>query len=240
MQQRYYLDPYQTQLDTQVVRHHAGGVVLADTICYPQGGGQPGDSGELILADDTRLAIEDTRRDPDSGDILHLLPDNAQFPTSGSAVRVEIDWPRRHRHMRMHTCLHLLSEVIPIEVTGGNLNASSARLDFNLPEGVELDRLDIETRLNQMIEEDHAVEMQMIPSEELRTQPELIASMALPPPLDKPEVHLVAIHGISLEPCGGTHVRHTAEIGRMLVKKIENKGKRNKRVIVAFADDDHA
>lgn len=237
MQASYYLDPYQTRLSTQVARHREGGVVLADTIFYPQGGGQPGDTGEMILADGSRISIEDTRRDPDSGDIVHFLPENAQFPRSGSEVTLELNWSRRHRHMRMHTCLHLLSEVIPIEVTGGNLNADTARLDFNLPEGVELDKAEIETKLNQMIEEDHPVIMKMILSETLRTQPELIASMALPPPLDKPEVHLVEIQGVSLEPCGGTHVRHTAEIGRMLVKKIENKGKRNKRVIVAFADE---
>jgi misacylated tRNA(Ala) deacylase len=237
MQERYYLDPYQTQINTSVVRHQDGGVVLADTICYPQGGGQPGDTGVIILEDGTRLAIENTRRDAESGEVVHYLPENAQFPRSGSAVTVEIDWPRRYRHMRMHTCLHLLSEVIPIEVTGGNLNAETARLDFNLPEGVELDKEQIETQLNQLIAADHAVDMIMIPSVELQTQPDLIASMALPPPMDKPEVHLVKIHDVSLEPCGGTHVRHTGEIGRMIVKKIENKGKRNKRVIVAFADD---
>jgi len=235
MQASYYLDPYQTRLSTQVLRHRDGGIVLADTIFYPQGGGQPGDNGAMILADGTRLEIEDTRRDPESGDIVHLLPENAQFPRSGTEVTLELNWERRHRHMRMHTCLHLLSEVIPIEVTGGNLNAETARLDFNLPEGVELDKADIEARLNQMIHQDHPVIMKMIPSDELRTQPALIASMALPPPLDKPEVHLVEIQGVSLEPCGGTHVRNTAEIGTIVVKKIENKGKRNKRVIIAFA-----
>lgn len=237
MQQRYYLDPYQTRLDTTVVRHRDGGVVLADTICYPQGGGQPGDRGTLILADGTRLPIEDTRRDRDSGEIVHLLPESAQFPRTGSPVTIELDWERRHRHMRMHSCLHLLSEVLKFEVTSNNMTAESARLDFNLPEGVELDRQDIETRLNRLIDEDHPVTMKMIPADELIRQPDLIASMALPPPLDKPEVHLVEISGVSLEPCGGTHVRHTAEIGRIAIRKIENKGKRNKRVVVVFADD---
>lgn len=237
MQERYYLDPYQTRLETTVVRHRDGGIVLADTICYPQGGGQPGDTGTLTLPDGSTLPIENTRRDAEHGDIVHYLPESAQFPRTGTAVTVEIDWPRRHRHMRMHSCLHLLSEVLKYEVTSGNLTADSARLDFNLPEGEALDKTDIETRLNRMIEDDHPVIMKMIPSAELVTQPDLIASMALPPPLDKPEVHLVEIQGVSLEPCGGTHVRHTAEIGRIAVKKIENKGKRNKRVIVVFADE---
>ncbi|TDR81394.1 alanyl-tRNA editing protein [Paludibacterium purpuratum] len=237
MQECFYLDPYQTRLETSVVRHREGGVVLSDTICYPQGGGQPGDTGTLTLPDGTTLSIENTRRDPESGDIVHFLPDNAQYPRSGTPVVVQIDWARRHRHMRMHTCLHLLSEVLKYEVTSGNLTAESARLDFNLPEGEELDKQDIETRLNCMIDADHAVIMKMIPSAELITQPDLIASMALPPPLDKPEVHLVEIQSVSLEPCGGTHVRHTAEIGRVAVKKIENKGKRNKRVIIAFAEE---
>jgi misacylated tRNA(Ala) deacylase len=235
MQECFYLDPYQTELATQIKRHHDGGVVLADTICYPQGGGQPGDTGSLTLPDGSVLPIENTRRDPDSGDIVHYLPASAQFPRSGTPVTVRIDWARRHRHMRMHTCLHLLSEVLKYEVTSGNLTAENGRLDFNLPEGEELDKEDIEARLNRMIEDDHPVIMKMIPSAELITQPDLIASMALPPPLDKPEVHLVEIQGVSLEPCGGTHVRHTAEIGRIEVKKIENKGKRNKRVVVAFA-----
>jgi misacylated tRNA(Ala) deacylase len=182
------------------------------------------------------LPIENTRRDADSGDIVHYLPENAQFPHSGSAVTIGIDWERRHRHMRMHTCLHMLSEVLKYEVTSGNLTADSARLDFNLPEGEELDKADIETRLNRMVDENRPVVMKMIPSAELVTQPDLIASMALPPPLDKPEVHLVEISGVSLEPCGGTHVRSTAEVGHITVKKIENKGKRNKRVVVVFAD----
>jgi len=238
MQEGYYLDPYQTRLDTHVVRHRDGGVVLADTLCYPQGGGQPGDTGTLTLPDGTVLPIENTRRDPESGDIVHFLPENAQFPPSGTAVTVDIDWARRHRHMRMHTCLHMLSEVLKYEVTSGNLTADSGRLDFNLPEGEELDKDDIEARLNRMVDEDRPVVMKMIPSAELITQPDLIASMALPPPLDKPDVHLVEIQGVSLEPCGGTHVRSTAEVGHMVVRKIENKGKRNKRVVVAFAQQD--
>ncbi|BEV73442.1 MULTISPECIES: alanyl-tRNA editing protein [unclassified Paludibacterium] len=236
MQECFYLDPYQTELQTTVLHHRPGGVVLADTISYPQGGGQPGDTGTLTLQDGSVIAVENTRRDPDSGEIVHFLPETAQYPASGSPVTLRIDWARRHRHMRMHTCLHLLSEVLKYEVTSGNLTAESARLDFNLPEGEELNKDDIETRLNQMIAADHAVTMKMIPAAELIRQPDLIASMALPPPLDKPEVHLVEISGVSLEPCGGTHVRHTAEIGPVLVKKIENKGKRNKRVVIAFAD----
>jgi misacylated tRNA(Ala) deacylase len=155
---------------------------------------------------------------------------------AGSAVTLQLDWARRHRHMRVHTCLHLLSCVIRAGVTGGNLTADSGRLDFDLPEGMELDRDHIERELNALIAANHAVTVQMTSGEALRAQPELIKTMSVTPPLDLPEIRLIAIDGIDLQPCGGTHVRQTGEIGQVLVKKIESKGARNKRVVIALAD----
>jgi misacylated tRNA(Ala) deacylase len=145
-------------------------------------------------------------------------------------VTLELDWARRYRHMRMHTCQHLLSVVLPYEVTGGNLNEEGGRMDFNLPEGVTLDKETIQRELDRLIAEDHAVRLHMTTSAALRAQPELVKTMTAPPPMDADEVHLVEIDGVDLQSCAGTHVRSTAEVGQVVVKKIENKGARNKRV----------
>lgn len=236
MPERFYLDPYQTTLHTTVLSHDERGLVLADTLCYPLGGGQPGDTGTLQLADGSQLAITDTRRDKASREIVHQLAAGSPQLAAGSAVTLQLDWARRHRHMRVHTCLHLLSCVIRAGVTGGNLTADSGRLDFDLPEGMELDREHIERELNALIAANHAVTVQMTSGEALRAQPELIKTMSVTPPLDLPEIRLIAIDGIDLQPCGGTHVRHTGEIGQVVVKKIESKGARNKRVVIALAD----
>lgn len=236
MPERFYLDPYQTTLHTTVLSHDERGLVLADTLCYPLGGGQPGDTATLQLADGSQLAITDTRRDKASREIVHQLAAGSPLLAAGSAVTLQLDWARRHRHMRVHTCLHLLSCVIRAGVTGGNLTADSGRLDFDLPEGMELDRDHIERELNALIAANHAVTVQMTSGEALRAQPELIKTMSVTPPLDLSEIRLIAIDGIDLQPCGGTHVRQTGEIGQVLVKKIESKGARNKRVVIALAD----
>lgn len=236
MPERFYLDPYQTTLHTSVLSHDERGLVLADTLCYPLGGGQPGDTATLQLADGSQLTITDTRRDKASREIVHQLAASSPQLPAGSAVTLQLDWARRHRHMRVHTCLHLLSCVIRAGVTGGNLTADSGRLDFDLPEGMELDRDHIERELNALIAANHAVTVQMTSGEALRAQPELIKTMSVTPPLDLPEIRLIAIDGIDLQPCGGTHVRQTGEIGQVLVKKIESKGARNKRVVIALAD----
>ncbi len=236
MPERFYLDPYQTTLHTTVLSHDERGLVLADTLCYPLGGGQPGDTATLQLADGSQLAITDTRRDKASREIVHQLAAGSPQLAAGSAVTLQLDWARRHRHMRVHTCLHLLSCVIRAGVTGGNLTADSGRLDFDLPEGMELDRDHIERELNALIAANHAVTVQMTSGEALRAQPELIKTMSVTPPLDLPEIRLIVIDGIDLQPCGGTHVRQTGEIGQVLVKKIESKGARNKRVVIALAD----
>ncbi|MEQ6291639.1 alanyl-tRNA editing protein [Vogesella sp. GCM10023246] len=236
MPERFYLDPYQTSLSTTVVSHDDAGIVLADTLCYPLGGGQPGDTATLQLADGSSLAISDTRRDKTSRAIVHQVAADAPRLVAGTAVTLQLDWARRHRHMRIHTCLHLLSCVIKAGVTGGNLSAESGRLDFDLPEGMELDKDHIERELNALIAADHAVSVQMTSGAALKAQPELIKTMSVTPPLELPEIRLIAIDGIDLQPCGGTHVRRTGEIGQVLVKKIESKGARNKRVVIALAD----
>ncbi|TDR81393.1 alanyl-tRNA editing protein [Paludibacterium purpuratum] len=230
MAEQFYQDPYQTRLETTVVGQDAqGGVILADTLCYPLGGGQPADTGTLCTADGIGYPVVNTLRDPDSGQITHYLAGAPELPV-GAQVTLELDWARRYRHMRMHTCQHLLSVVLPYEVTGGNLNEEGGRMDFNLPEGVVLDKESIQRELDRLIAEDHAVRLHITSSEALRSQPELVKTMTAPPPMDAEEVHLVEIEGVDLQSCAGTHVRSTAEVGQVLVKKIENKGARNKRV----------
>ncbi len=235
MQERFYIDPYQQTLGTTVLRHDEQGLVLSDTLFYPLGGGQPGDTGTLQLADGTRLAITDTRRDKETRDILHLLASDAPRLAPGTQVTLTLDWERRHRHMRVHTCLHLLSVVIKAGVTGGNLSADTGRLDFDLPEGMELDKDHIETELNRLINQNHVVSVKMTSGEALQRQPELIKTMSVTPPLHLPEIRLIDIDGVDLQPCGGTHVARTGEIGPVSVKKIESKGARNKRVVIALA-----
>ncbi|WP_028535245.1 alanyl-tRNA editing protein [Paludibacterium yongneupense] len=236
MQEQFYLDSYQTRLETRVLRHDAQGLVLENTLCYPLGGGQPGDRARLQLADGSHLDVIDTRRDKVSRDILHLLPPDTRMLAPGTAVTLELDWERRYRHMRVHGALHLLSAVVPHGVTGGNIGDGSGRLDFSLPEGIELDRGQIEGELNRLVAEDRVFAISMTSGERLRTQPDLIKTMSVTPPLDLPEIRLVAIDGVDLQPCGGTHVRATGEIGALTVSKIENKGARNKRVVIALLE----
>lgn len=236
MQEAFYRDPYQTRLETRVRRHDEHGVVLEETLCYPLGGGQPGDCATLSTADGVVLSILDTRRDKATRDIVHQVVADAPRLPEGTPVTLELDWARRHRHMRVHTCLHLLSVVIKAGVTGGNLTAESGRLDFDLPEGMVLDRDEIERELNRLIAEDRAVKVVMTSGEALKAQPELIKTMSVTPPLELPEIRLIEVDGVDLQPCGGTHVARTGEIGTVVVKKIESKGARNKRVVVALVE----
>jgi len=232
----YNEDAYLQQCETRIHALHAGAVELEATVFYPLGGGQPGDSGWLLGPDGQRLRIGDTRRDRETGAILHLLEAGSQAPPAGSAMRVEIDWARRHRHMRMHTCLHLLSAVVPHGVTGGNLSAESGRLDFDA-EGVALDAEFIQAELARLIAEDHPLHMRLISGTELAAQPELIKTLSVKPPMHLPQIRLIEIEGTDLQPCGGTHVARTGEIGAVRVLKIESKGARNRRVVLGFAED---
>ncbi|MCW3481514.1 alanyl-tRNA editing protein [Neisseriaceae bacterium JH1-16] len=236
MPEQFYRNAYLTQFDTRVVRHDEAGLVLEDTIFYPTGGGQPGDSGVARDALGTVLDITDTRRDRASREIVHLSAPDAPRFAAGTEVTLTLDWTRRYRHMRLHTALHLLSCVIRAGVTGGNLSAESARLDFDIGDEWVLDRDQIEQALNRLIADDYPVSIEMTSGAALAAQPELIKTMSVTPPLDLPEIRLIRIEDTDLQPCGGTHVARTGEIGRVTVKKIENKGSRNKRVVIALAD----
>jgi misacylated tRNA(Ala) deacylase len=229
-------DAYLTRCRTRVQRHETGALVTDSTVFYPLGGGQPGDIGWLILGDGSRHAITDTRRDKDTREIVHQIDADVIALTPGTEVDLEIDWARRHRHMRMHTCLHLLSAVIRAGVTGGNLNDQTGRLDFDAAE-LALDADEITEQLQRLIVSDLPLRVRSISGADLAAQPELIRTMSVTPPLHLPQIRLIEIESADLQPCGGTHVRSTGEIGAVRVVRIENKGAHNKRVVLALADE---
>ena len=228
-------DPYARSCEATVVRADETGIRLDRTVFYPMGGGQPGDQGVLRLSDGSAIPIRDAVKGTGPDDILHLTGPGVTLPPPGTKVTAEIDWERRHRLMRMHTCLHLLCAVVPGEVTGGQVGDGKGRLDFNLPEG-GLDKEAIAAAINRLIEEDHPVRPVWITDEELAAKPELVRTMSVKPPTGAGRVRLLEIEGVDLQPCGGTHVGRTGEIGRVQVGKIESKGRQNRRITVAFAE----
>jgi misacylated tRNA(Ala) deacylase len=209
------------------------GIRLDRTVFYPTGGGQPGDSGVLRRANGD-IAIVDTIKGGAPDEVIHVPAPGTPLPAIGETVTAEIDWERRHRLMRMHTCLHLLCAVVPGAVTGGQISDGKGRLDFDVP-GAALDKEDIAAKLNALISADHAVAPRWITDAELAAHPELVRTMTVKPPSGQGRVRLLEIDGVDLQPCGGTHVRRTSEIGAIAIAKIENKGKQNRRVNIVFA-----
>jgi misacylated tRNA(Ala) deacylase len=228
-------DGYLRSCVATVIEIDENKIVMDQTVFYPEGGGQPGDKGTLIRTDGGRVPIEDTLKVPESGLHCHVANSEALLPKLGERVTLEIDWPRRYRLMRMHSCMHMLCAVIPAPVTGGSIHESRGRLDFDLPEPI--DKAEVTTKLQQLIEADHSMSLSWITDEELSCQPDLVRTMSVQPPVGSGRVRLVHFEGVDLQPCGGTHVASSAEIGKVRVRKIEKKGKKNRRVIVEFDDE---
>ncbi|HVW93513.1 MAG TPA: alanyl-tRNA editing protein [Devosia sp.] len=229
-------DSYLRSLDAEVVEVTPEGVVLDRTIFYATSGGQPGDRGVLRRRDGGEIAVETAiHPDGDKTRIVHVPAAGAIPLAPGERVTGTIDWERRYRLMRMHTALHLLSVVLPFPVTGGSVGEDKGRLDFDMPEAPS-DLEAIEARLNRMVEEDHAVTAEWITDEEMAANPGLIKTMKVKPPMGQGRVRLIRIGSVDLQPCGGTHVASTAEIGALRLGKIEKKGAQNRRVNLLFAD----
>jgi misacylated tRNA(Ala) deacylase len=227
-------DAYLRRAEARIIAVSERGIVLDRTVFYPQGGGQPGDSGVLRLGDGREVSIADTRKGEGPDEILHIPAPGVILPAPGDLVSAEIDWTRRYRLMRMHTCLHLLCAAVPnAGVTGGQIADGKGRLDFDVP-GDALDKAAIAQHLNALIAADHEALPRWISDEELAARPELVRTMSVKPPSGQGRVRLLDIAGVDLQPCGGTHVRRTGEIGPVDVVKIENKGRQNRRVILAF------
>ncbi len=214
-----------------------GGIVLDRTIFYPTGGGQPGDRGTLIWGDGTETGIVTTVWENDGKTVVaHVATEDMPVPAPGTRVTLKLDWDRRHRLMRMHTGLHLLSVVLPYAVTGGAVGEEEGRLDFDIPEA-EIDRDALNARLAELVAADHPVSFEWITDAELDAKPDLVKTMSVAPPRGSGRVRLVRIGGetsVDLQPCGGTHVRSTAEIGPIEIVKVEKKGKINRRFRVRF------
>lgn len=225
-------DAYLTESDAAVIAHTPeGGIVLDQTVFYPTGGGQPGDSGVLAWGDHS-LEIATTVKAPD-GAIVLVPAEPVALPPVGQLVVQRLDWARRFGHMRVHTALHLLSVAIPLPVTGGSISAEKGRLDFDMPEA-PVDKEALTAQLNALIGQDLPVGEQWITDEELAANPGLVKTMSVKPPMGAGQVRLVSIGAgdeqIDLQPCGGTHVASTGEIGRVRLGKIEKKGRQNRRV----------
>ena len=225
-------DPYLRSCTAALVRADGPDLTLDRTVFYAAGGGQPGDQGELRTGGQT-FRVNDTRKGPDDT-VIHQLDRASADLAPGAPVALELDWARRHRLMRMHTALHLLCAAIARPVTGGQIGDGKGRLDFDLGEG-SLDKDAILARVQAWIADDRPVTEQWIEAEELAARPELVRTMAVRPPATSGRIRLVAIDGVDLQACGGTHVRSTAEIGGLVIGKVENKGRQNRRVNLAFA-----
>ena len=228
----YAEDAYSTGCTARVVAAGPAGVALDRTVFYPLGGGQPGDTGVLRAGDGREWRVADTRKG-EGGRILHLLAGDDAPPEPGIELEAAIDWGRRYAHMRMHTCLHLLGAVLRFGVTGGQIGAAKSRLDFDTQEDIDKDR--VTAAVNALVRADHPVRSRWITEAELDAQPELVRTLSVQPPRGVGRIRLLDIPGVDLQPCGGTHVRATGEIGPVVVTKVENKGRRNKRVVIAFA-----
>ncbi len=238
-EQLYREDPYARECSARVIEiNERGGIVLDRTIFYPTGGGQPGDAGVLEIDGAGETQIATTVYGDDRETIVHVPGEGAALPEAGASVACRLDWERRHRLMRMHTCMHLLCSVIPFPVTGGQVGAETSRLDFDIEDASAIDKEGLTAELTRLVGEDHAVTQRWISDEDLAANPELVRTMSVKPPTGSGKVRLVAIGDglVDLQPCGGTHVSSTGEIGAIEVQKIEKKGRLNRRVRIGFAE----
>ncbi|GIT23507.1 MAG: serine-tRNA(Ala) deacylase AlaX [Gammaproteobacteria bacterium] len=228
-------DAYAQSCTANVLEADERGVILDRTVFYSEGGGQPGDTGTITTADGSSVRVVGTYKDRDGRGILHVLAEGENPLTAGTEVTAEIDWDRRYKHMRMHSCLHLLCSLVDGGVTGGSISVEKSRLDFDL-EDVTLDKEDLTAGLNRLVEENHCLSASWINDEEMEAQQDLVRTMSVKPPTGTGKVRLMHVEGIDLQPCGGTHVKASGEIGQVRVSKIENKGKHNRRVNIVLTE----
>ena len=225
-------DAYEQSATATVIGATVEGIVLDRTVFYPEGGGQPGDRGQLLFDNGSCIEIIDTLKTQSSG-LLHVPKAGALLPAAGSHVTASIDWEFRYRHMRTHTCLHLLCALIPHDVTGGAISQDKGRLDFDMTD--TLDKETLQEELQRLIVEDHPISYRWITDEEMERNMALVRTMSVKPPLGQGKVRLVEVKDLDLQPCGGTHVARTVEIGEVRIGKVEKKGKHNRRVNVHLA-----
>jgi len=224
-------DAYRKTCDARVTVSGDNFFCTDQTVFYALGGGQPGDTGTISWGE-TSVAVVDTQYG--DGDIRHMLEEGVAPPPVGTAVTLAIDWPRRYRHMRMHTAMHLLGAVLQYGVTGGNISAEKSRLDFDMSDSI--DKEAVGAAIEELVAEDHPVSCRWISEAELDANPELVRTMSVQPPRGKGTIRLLEISGVDLQPCGGTHVASTAEVGKVRIGKVEKKGRQNRRVNLHLDD----
>ncbi len=233
-------DPFLTEAEASVLNvNDRGGIILDRTVFYATSGGQPGDVGTLTTESGETIEIGATIYGTDKSEIIHVPAVLDVLPSAGDRVNLSLDWLRRHRHMRMHTTLHLLCSIVPFPVTGGSIGEAESRLDFDIEDAGAIDKDALTEQLNTLISADHPVQSRWITDEELAANPDLVRTMSVKPPIGSGKVRLIAIgegEEVDLQPCGGTHVRSTADIGPVLVSKIEKKGRQNRRIRVRLAE----
>jgi misacylated tRNA(Ala) deacylase len=236
-EQLYRADAYLTTAESKVLGvNDLGGVILDRTVFYASAGGQPGDQGKLEFPGGA-CAVATAVYDVDKTTIVHVTPEGSVRPKAGDTVRVTLDWETRHKCMRMHTALHLLCSLVKFPVTGGQIGVADGRLDFDIEDASAVDKDKLTADIEALVAANHPVGERWITGAELEANPGLVRTMAVKPPMGSGKVRLVMIGengAIDLQPCGGTHVRATGEIGRIAVTKIEKKGKLNRRIRVAF------
>lgn len=229
-------DAYLSTCEAKVVGiNERGGIILDRTNFYATGGGQAGDIGKLEQSDGATFDIGATVYGQSKSEIVHVPVDQDCPIAVGDVVTGHIDWPRRYKHMQMHTTLHLLCATLAYPVTGGSIGAEESRLDFDIPDA-GLDRDELTEKLNDLIAGDHEVTQEWITDEELDANPDLVRTMSVSPPRGSGRIRLIRIGSVDLQPCGGTHVKSTAEIGIVRVSKIEKKGKQNRRIRIRLGD----
>jgi misacylated tRNA(Ala) deacylase len=225
-------DSYLRECDATVVGVGVGTIATDQTVFYPLGGGQPGDTGQVEWSGGVAQIVD--ARYGEDGDIVHHIEAGSPLPGVGDKVSLSLDWDRRYRHMRMHTAMHLLGSVLQYGVTGGNISTEKSRLDFDMEDTV--DKEAVQAALQDLVAADHPVSFRWIGDEELDANPELVRTMSVQPPRGKGKVRLLEIAGVDLQPCGGTHLKSTAEVGQLRIGKVEKKGKRNRRVNIHLDD----
>ena len=231
----FYQDSYQKTHESEIVGKEENALIFASTIFYPIGGGQPGDTGTATIGGKT-LNIIDTRYAEDRQTIIHFVEEtDLSAINTGDLVQMEIDWQRRHRLMRMHTSMHLVCSLISAQATGGQVGELESRLDFDL-QGEVVDKEQLTVDLNALVAKGIDVAIGSITDEELDQNPALVRTMSVQPPRGQGTIRTISIEETDYQPCGGTHIRNTAEIGGLLVTKMKNKGKQNKRIHLALVD----
>lgn len=227
-------DSYLKECTACVTGVQDNAIILDQTVFYPTGGGQPGDSGTFELADGRRIQIANTVKDRDTGTHLHLVEEGTPLPNIGDQVKAVIDWDRRYKLMRMHTALHIMCSKVEGAVTGGSIGLEKSRLDFDLP--TPPDKEELAAAINEVIASDQPIEVSAISDQELENNPDLVRTMSVKPPMGQGSVRTIRVANVDYQPCGGTHVKSTGEIGPVRIGKIEKKGKLNRRINIHFAE----